>query len=170
MPKPAPSALFPTISHSKKRALLLAYAETGRLREACRAATMDHKLHYYWKRTDPDYAAAYEEAQQIAGELLEEEAIRRAQGWEETHYTLAGTPYPVTKHSDTLLIFLLKGTMPHKYGERVAHTGARDGPVEFVLKVIYANERPGLASGGSPDSPQIPASPATPFRIQPGEA
>ena len=39
MAKPLPSALFPTISHSKKRALLLAYAETGRLREACRAAS-----------------------------------------------------------------------------------------------------------------------------------
>ena len=63
MAKPAPSALFPTISRSKKRALLLAYAETGKLRKACRAAYVDTKLHYYWKRTDPDYAAAYDERQ-----------------------------------------------------------------------------------------------------------
>ncbi|HEY5866965.1 MAG TPA: hypothetical protein VI542_15685 [Candidatus Tectomicrobia bacterium] len=63
MPKPTPSALFPTISHRKKRALLLAYAETGKLREACRTAYVDTKLHYYWKHTDPDYAVAYAEAQ-----------------------------------------------------------------------------------------------------------
>jgi hypothetical protein len=130
MAKPAPSALFPTISHSKKRAMLLAYAETGRVREACRAAQVDHKLHYYWQRTDPAYAAAYEEAQRIAGELLEEEAIRRAHGWEETHYTLHGTPYTVTKHSDTLLIFLLKGAMPAKYGDKVTHTGKDGGPID----------------------------------------
>jgi hypothetical protein len=43
--------------------LLLAYAETGKLREACRAAYVDTKLHSYWKRTDPDYAAAYDERQ-----------------------------------------------------------------------------------------------------------
>ena len=53
---------------------------------------MPHQLHYYWKRTDPDYAAAFEEAQQMAGELLEEEAMRRALGWEETHYSARGPP------------------------------------------------------------------------------
>jgi hypothetical protein len=130
MAKPAPSALFPTISYSKKRALLLAYVETGRLREACRAACVDTHLHYYWKRTDPAYAAAYEEAQQIAGEWLEEEAIRRAHGWEETRYTLHGIPYTVTKHSDLLLIFLLKGLMPKKYGDKIAHTGKDEGPID----------------------------------------
>lgn len=148
MAKPLPSALFPTISHSKKRALLLAYAETGRLREACRAAAMDHKLHYYWKRTDPDYAAAYEDAQQIAGELLEEEAIRRARGWEETHYTLHGTPYTLTKHSDTLLIFLLKGAMPKKYGDKIAHTGKDDGPIDVRgLSDLLTHARNGSHAG-----------------------
>lgn len=130
MPKPAPSALFPTISHPKKRAFLLAYAEQGKLRSACVSAAIDHKLHYYWKRTDPDYAAAYAEAQQMAGELLEEEAMRRALGWEETHYTAQGMPYEVTKHSDTLLIFLLKGAMPKKYGDKVTHTGKDGGPID----------------------------------------
>ena len=63
MAKPAPmrySLQFPTV---KNVPLLLAYAETGKLREACRAAYVDTKLHSYWKRTDPDYAAAYDERQ-----------------------------------------------------------------------------------------------------------
>ena len=46
--------------------MLLAYAETGKLREACRAAYVDTKLHSYWKRTDPDYAAAYDERHPLA--------------------------------------------------------------------------------------------------------
>ena len=130
MPRPAPSAFFCTVLHSQKRALLLAYVELGRLRAACREAKVPHQMHYYWKRTDPDYAVAFEEAQQMAGELLEEEAMRRALGWEETHYTAHGMPYEVTKHSDTLLIFLMKGAMPTKYGDRVTHTGKDGGPID----------------------------------------
>lgn len=80
MPKPAPSALFPKISHSKKRALPLAYAETGKLREACRTAYVDTKLHYYWKRTDPDYAAAYAEEQHAVVFALRLGPERRQRG------------------------------------------------------------------------------------------
>lgn len=150
---PPPTALFPIIVHPKKRAFLLAYVACGQVVAACAAAHIDHRLHYYWKRTDPAYLEAYGEAQQILGEHLEEEAFARA---------YAG--------SDTLLIFLLKGAMPHKYGERVkvAHTGANDQ--EFVLKVQYANERPDAAPDRGADSPQMPAPAATPFLIQPGEA
>src|SRR5262245_35493141 len=75
---PAPSSLFPTIAHKKKRALLLAYAETGQLRRSCRAVTVDHSQHYYWLDTDPDYVAAFAQAERIAAFTLEEEAIRRA--------------------------------------------------------------------------------------------
>ena len=153
MAKPAPTALFRSITHPKKRAFLTAYAEGGQVVDACAVAHIHHSLHYYWKRTDPAYLSACEEAKDIAGESLEAEAIKRA---------YAG--------SDTLLIFLLKGAMPHKYGERVkvAHTGANDQ--EFVLKVQYANERVDASPGRGTDSPQMPASPATPFLIQPGEA
>jgi hypothetical protein len=139
MAKPAPTALFCTILHSQKRALLLAYVECGRLRAACRAAQVSSQLHYYWKRTDSDYAAAFEAAQQMAGDLLEEEAIRRALGWQERHYTAQGTPYELTKQSDTLLIFLLKGALPQKYGDKVAHTGAAGK--EIVMRVVYEDER-----------------------------
>jgi hypothetical protein len=135
----ASRALFPTIHHAKKRALLTAYAAMGRLVQACQAVHMGHSLHYYWQRTDPDYAAAFDEAKRLAGERLEEEAIRRALGYEETHHTSAGTPYQVTKYSDTLLIFLLKGMMPQKYGDTVAHTGTRGAPA--VLTVLYEDAR-----------------------------
>ena len=87
-------------------------------------------MHYYCLKQDTAYAEAFAEAQALVAALLEEEAIRRAQGWEETHYTLHGTPYTLSKHSDTLLIFLLKGAMPTKYGDRVTHTGKDGGPID----------------------------------------
>ena len=95
-------------------------------------------MHYYWLKQDAAYAEAFAEAQGLVAAMLEDEAIRRAQGWEETHYTLSGTPYTVPKHSDTLLIFLLKGAMPHKYGDKVAHTGATGK--EIVMRVVYEED------------------------------
>lgn len=148
MAKPAPSAFFCTVLHSQKRALLLAYVELGRLRAACREANVPHQMHYYWKRTDPDYAAAFDEAQQMAGELLEEEAMRRALGFEETRYALDGTPYQVTKYSDTLLIFLMKGAMPKKYGDKVTHTGRDGGPIDVRgLADLLTHARNGQHAG-----------------------
>ena len=135
MAHPAPSALFPTIHHPRKRAFLRVYAAIGQVVKACRAAQVDHSQHYYWLRTDPDYAHAFAEAKCMVGDMLEEEAIRRALGYEETHYTATGTAYQIRKHSDILLIFLLKGAMPEKYGERVAHTGAKSAPLGIT--VVY---------------------------------
>jgi phytoene/squalene synthetase len=130
MATPASTTFFATIRHPKKRAFLYAYLEIGKILDACQRAQVPHSMHYYWKRTDAAYEAAFKEAQEILGEQLEEEARRRALGWEETHYTLDGTRYEVNKHSDTLLIFLLKGAMPKKYGDKIAHTGKDDGPID----------------------------------------
>jgi hypothetical protein len=105
MAVPSDTALFPAISHPKKRAVLAAYAQTGILTKSCASANTDHKLHYYWLRTDPAYVQAFTAAQAMVGDMLEGEAIRRA--------TLE------THASDTLLIFLLKGAKPEKYRENV---------------------------------------------------
>jgi hypothetical protein len=116
----APTALFATIRHPKKRAFLQAYLTVGKVLEACQASHLPHSMHYYWKRTDPVYAEAFAEARTMLGEQLEEVAFERA---------YAG--------SDTLLIFLLKGAMPHKYSDKVAHTDHKGGPL--VVKVVYEN-------------------------------
>lgn len=65
----------------------------------------------------------------------------------------------------------LERRYPKMWGRQlVEHTVQQSGPVEFVLKVIYANERPDAAPGRGADSPQISPPAATPFLIQPGEA
>ena len=136
MAHPGETKLFPTIAHPKKRAFLMAYAHCGQLKRSCQAADLDHSMHYYWLKVDPAYRVAFAEAQSLAGSTLEEEAIRRARdGVTRTVYR-GGEPIgEETIYSDTLLIFLMKGAMPAKYGDRVAHTGDQGGPM--VLKVVY---------------------------------
>jgi hypothetical protein len=108
------TALFREIVHPQKRAFLLAYIECFQVTKAARHAKASHQLHYYWRDTDPVYAAAFEVAKQLAIEGLEDEAVRRARA----------DDHP----SDVLLIFLLKGLLPEKYKDRyqVEHKGAID--------------------------------------------
>jgi hypothetical protein len=66
--------------------------------------------------SDPDYAARFAEANEQSIELLEDEARRRAM-----------------KHSDLLLIFLLKARRPDLYRENVKHE--HEGQVDLRLQV-----------------------------------
>jgi len=69
---------------------------------------------YLWRREDPDFAEAWDEALEEGTDLLEDEARRRA---------MAG--------SDHLLMFILKSRRPAQYRERSVHehTGPAGGPV-----------------------------------------
>lgn len=108
------------IRHIKKKKFLTAYASTGSIEQACKAAGINRCTHYQWKEADPDYVAALEAIPDQVGDMLEDEAIRRA---------LAG--------SDTLLIFLLKGFKPARYKENIAiATGEK--PLQFS----WAKEEP----------------------------
>ena len=106
---------FNSLSPGKKRTFLEAYASSGSMREAARIAQVERTNHYYWMETDPAYAAAYPTAKAMAADVLEEEATRRALGWDETRIAEDGTPYSIHKYSDTLLIFRLKALKPDEY-------------------------------------------------------
>jgi hypothetical protein len=112
MAGPPKTALFNHILHPEKRAFLLAYIECFQVTKAARSAGISHQLHYYWRNSDPVYAAALDVAKQLAIEGLEEVAIKRARDED--------------RPSDVLLMFLLKGAMPDKYKDRyqVEHKGA----------------------------------------------
>lgn len=79
------------------------------------------RMHHYWLKTDEDYAEAFEEAKTMAAEVLEDEASRRAMGFDEQRYTKDGTPYTIRKYSDTLLIVRLKAVKPEVYKEVSEH-------------------------------------------------
>jgi len=118
MAVPSEPVAFPTISSPKKRAVLAAYVKSGQLIKSCRSAKVDFTSHYYWLKTDPAYVDAFAEAQQMVGDVLEQEAIRRATRPQHA--------------SDILLIFLLKGVRPEKYRENVRVDQVHSGEVTLT--------------------------------------
>lgn len=136
-----PETLFDEIADHTKRAFLAAYAHTGRLVRAAKAAQCNWRMHYYWLKVDPHYAEKFAEAKQMAGDFLEDEAIRRATEGVTRTIFFKDTPIAEeTDYSDTLLIFLLKGAKPEQYKDRfqVEHKGA----VELLHKL---RDLPGLS-------------------------
>lgn len=122
---------FPLIAHHKKRAFLSAYAVVGTVTGAAKTTGISRRSHSSWMKNDANYAAAFVVAEQIAADALEQEARRRAiegvmrpvlyKGVQvEITDPQTGQPAPLFEHeySDTLLIFMLKGAKPDKYGDK----------------------------------------------------
>lgn len=117
---------------------------TGNVSSAVVAADVSRAFVYAERTRDPDFAALWDAALDMAADALELEARRRAHdGWEEPVFGSMGTGRgtgeigTVRKYSDTLLIFLLKGARPEKYRDRVQqeHTGA------VAINVKYGTDR-----------------------------
>lgn len=126
-------------AQAKKPAMIAAFKSTCSVSRACEIAGIARMTHYLWMHTDPAYAEAFEASRDEAAQVLEDEAVRRAQqGVEEPVYQggkLVGT---VQRYSDTLLIFLLNGARPDKYKQRssVEVTGAA-----MVLAAIASGKK-----------------------------
>lgn len=120
LPHQLPSHVFRNIPHVQKRKFLLTYSQTGNLTQTCRRTDTHHSMHYYWLETDEAYAEAYDRAKQMAADYLESIAVERA--------TREDSP------SDTLLIFLLKGMLPHKYRESAQTQINVDRPMEVTIR------------------------------------
>lgn len=109
----------------KQAAFLAAYAQVGNISEAAKLAKCHRSQHYVWL-SDAEYKSAFRSARREAIDRLEGEARRRAvDGVEEPVYQGGKQVGTVTRYSDTLLIFLLKGAKPRKYRDRhtVEHAG-----------------------------------------------
>jgi AcrR family transcriptional regulator len=74
---------------------------TGNISHSARAAGMNRQTFYNWRDADPDFAAAWEDAEEEAIDELEKVARDRA-----------------IDSSDRMLEILLKAHRPHKYVER----------------------------------------------------
>lgn len=75
-PSPPLPLAFAKFRHPQKRAFLRAFAETGRTTRAAEIANVHRDSHYYWMRSDENYAAAFEVARQMAGDKAEDEVYR----------------------------------------------------------------------------------------------
>lgn len=108
--------------------------------DAARQAGIARNALYLWKKDDPEFAAEWEAALIAGGETLEEEAVRRARdGWDEPVWYQGEQVGTVRRYSDTLMIFLLKGVMPEKYGDR--QKVEMSGSVDLAGRLAAARER-----------------------------
>lgn len=113
-----------------------AFRKYQTIKHAAAAIEVHRTTIHRWKRTDPEFAAAMEDAEEDGTDDLEREAIRRAKDG-----------------SDTLLIFLLKARRRERYGERPTMAGKHipvDEFEEFLHELAQAVDRAARAS--IPDS------------------
>jgi len=106
---------------------------------ACRAIGVSRTCIHAHRHAEPEFNALVEDALLEGGELLEDEARRRAvEGVDKPIFGRDGRVLTtVHEYSDTLLIFLLKGRMPQKYKDRVQQEQSGD----VTVRVVYGRDR-----------------------------
>lgn len=98
-------------------------AESGNVSEACRAVEIARSTAYEARERHAEFAAAWDDALQVAADLLIAEARRRAaKGVEEPVYYQGVRVGFTTRYSDQLLMFLIKQARP-EFRDRVALDG-----------------------------------------------
>ena len=114
-----PQEIFSRLRLRKQRAFLAAFCRCGGLSKSAQIAGIVLSNHYNWLH-EPEYKAAYAEAQAIAGDYLEEIAWRRAaDGVERPVYWQGKVVGYITEYSDGLIKFLLKGAKPTRYRDNI---------------------------------------------------
>lgn len=118
-------------------AFLAAYAKTGIISAAALAAGVERHTPRQWVKNDPEFRRAFKDARNDAADMLEAEALRRATRGVERGVWHAGREVGKEReYSDTLLIFLLKGSRPKKFRDnyRIEHSGPKGGPIQVEAK------------------------------------
>lgn len=123
------------LAKKKRRVFLDILAKTGRVAEAARAVGYtDTATIQQFRRNDEDFAEAWEHALEAAADILEEEADRRAiEGVLEPVFYKGKVAGYKTNHSDTLLMFRLRGLKPGIYRE---NQRGGDTNINFGIAVL----------------------------------
>jgi hypothetical protein len=122
------------LTPARQEQFLKALAETGSVATSAALAGTSRTRVYELRKADQEFAGAWEDAEEIATDRLEEEARRRAvKGVEEPLVSAGklvrdenGQPITVTRYSDNLLLALLKAHRPPR----------RERPMRFQLKPL----------------------------------
>lgn len=122
-------------SDELKQAFLDALANTGVVKTAMTiSGVKSYSTYRRWRDTDPDFAEAYAEALEAAADALEAEARRRAsEGTVRVKFhPKTGAQIDEIQYSDSLMMFLLKGSRPDKFAERTKSelSGPNGAPME----------------------------------------
>ena len=131
----APANTRQKLSIRKQTKFLEILAQTGRVADSARAVgfTTTAFLHKI-RREDEDFAEAWDQAIDAAGDVLEAEAIRRAHdGVVDDVYYKGEVVGHKLLYSDQLIMFLLRGMRPEKYNKAGGGTQVN---VKFGVAVL----------------------------------
>lgn len=95
---------------------LKSLSRTGNITEACGVIGITRRTAYDWKEKDERFATLWEEAREIAADLLEHAAHNRAvEGWLEPVFHNGEICGYKRRFSDPLMQTLLRATRPKKF-------------------------------------------------------
>lgn len=101
----------------------------GSISKAAAKSGISRQTHYDWLDRDDYYASVYtNKIKPMCTSVLEDEALRRAMGYEEGIYYKGEKVGTVTRYSDRLMELLLKANAPEKYRERSESIVKTDEP------------------------------------------
>jgi hypothetical protein len=125
-------------------AFLRALAAVPNVSNAARAANVSRRMAYKHRESDPEFAAAWDEALETSVDELVGECYRRAvEGTEKPVFHKGKVCGHIREYSDTLAIFLLKCHRPKVYRERYEHSvevPAIDPGVNELIVKIYGED------------------------------
>ena len=149
------------IAASQKIKFLAEFAACGVICQAAERAGISDRDHYRWLKSE-SYRKDFQAAEERAIQALEVELRRRATGYDE-EVTYAGqVTGTVKRHSDLLLIFLLKSKRPDVYRDRYETkvSGQVDHRVHVTV-VHELHESPGaLPPSAATFTPALPPGPS----------
>lgn len=112
---------------------------------AAQNAGIQRNSHYRWRRKYPEYAERFAVQQALAAEYFESECIDRAiRGKPEPVYYQGKRCGTITRYSDGLAQFILRGLMPEKYGNKTEISGPQGQPIQAKIEVVFV--KPGEES------------------------
>ena len=115
------------------RIFIEAYAQSGKVSAAAKAANISPWMHYYRLKKDPVYREKFEQAQDLIGQELEDLALDRVRNgikrqlfWRDKPMRQNGRLVYETQYDTQLHITMLKRFRPKLYREHVVqeHTGS----------------------------------------------
>jgi hypothetical protein len=138
-------------------------AETGNVSRSIKLVGTSPARVYTLRQNDPAFREAWEEAEEIAADRLEQEAWRRAvEGFEEPVVSAGklvrdedGNAVMIRRYSDVLLIRLLQAHRPQKFDRRVAPVIGRPGGLGVDVRAMLLAKLAQLAQHIEAEEPPL---------------
>jgi len=110
--------------------------------DACSAAGYGYSQLYQYRKSDPAFDAAWDDANEAAIQRMEKEADRRSvDGIEKPIYYQGVKVDTIREYSDTLLMFRLKAKRPELYRDRTDVSGTINIQIGLADRLEAARKR-----------------------------